>query len=110
MTTQYKIAAKEVISDSTYTVLYTVPTGKQFISTTLNICNKDSADPAVVSVGIIKEGETVSNVCEILADFEIPVGEYETLKPGMTLSAGDVVYAKSNGKDASFVLFGAEID
>ena len=109
MTNQYLIAGKLNTSSTTDVTLYTVPTGKQFISTILNVSNAEALDDVIFSVGVYKSGETIANVVYLIQDRTLAVGVPDPHKLGLTLSAGDTVVVKTDGKAANFVLFGAQI-
>lgn len=106
MPTTYKILG-QITGSNTNQTLYTVPAGKQAVSSTLVIANR-SASSGSYRLMAIPSGSTLSSASYLA--FEVGIGGNDTtaLTLGLTFNQGDKldVYGLVSG---SFNLFGSEI-
>lgn len=103
----YTVAGQVSPSADTDTVLYTVAANKQFVGSTLNICNR-AATTANYSVAVVPSGETLGDKHYVCFGKELAANDYKNLTMGLTIKAGDKVYVRSSTATLSFSLFGAE--
>lgn len=89
------------------TALYTVPSGKSAIGSTLIITNRsNTTDTVRVRVAVANAADSTRQY--LLYDTQVLPNSAFPLTIGMTLAATDVVYAGSAGGNCSFNLFGDE--
>jgi hypothetical protein len=91
-------------------VLYPVPALTQSIGSTLYLVNRDpSGIAAAIRIAVVPNGDTLSVQHYLEYDKLIEARGSRRLTIGMTLSAGDKVYVRSDTGNVSFSLFGVEI-
>ena len=110
MTSTYKIAGQAAPAANTDTTLYTVGSGKQFVGSSLVICNRNTAGVASkYRVAVVPSGGTLANANYLIYDNFIDSRETKTRTIGISLAVGDFVVVRSDSADLSFTLFGAEL-
>jgi hypothetical protein len=110
MPNSYKIAGQAAPLADTDTTLYTVPTGKSFVGSTLSICNRDTSGAnASFRVAVVKSGETIGNSHYLCYEKLIESRGDRKLTIGLALSEGDFVVVRASSASLSFSLFGSEI-
>lgn len=107
MSAEYKVIGQEIPAANTLTTLYTVPSGKQAVCSTLVVCNQGVA--TTFSVAIRPAGASIVAKQYIVYDAVIGAAESVFLTIGITLGATDVVSVKAGTATVSFGLFGSEI-
>lgn len=104
----YKVIAQSNPAATTLTDIYTVPTGKQAVISTIIAANRVSSNRsfriAVAVAGAVDSLEQYIAYDEVISGN----GVYE-FTIGATLSAGDVIRVYSSAQDISFNVFGTEI-
>lgn len=107
MSSTYKILGQISPQARTNAVLYTAPTDKAVVCSTLSICNCGTS--TTVRVAVVKNGTIMSNANYIVYDCTVDQHDTIFLTIGVTLSASDymMVYAESAG--VAFGLFGSEV-
>lgn len=103
-----KILGQTAPAAATYTTaLYFVPSAKETITSTLAVANRAAtADTFRIRIA---QGNAADATRQYIAyDVAIAANSTITFTLGMTLAAGDYVYAGSNGGNCSFNLFGDE--
>lgn len=109
--TDYKIAGQVCPAANTVSLLYTVPVGKQFVASSINITNMNliPGPDETFSIAIVPAGETLSDKCYVEFEEFIKPRKTINLLRGFTLGPLDMVYVKSSNSTMAFSLFGAEI-
>lgn len=108
MAESYKVLGQLKPSAATLTALYTVPSGRSAVCSSLIICNQSGVATAYrVSVAVAGAGDTAK---QYLA-YDVPIAGNATVDftIGATLAATDVVRAYCTLATVSFNLFGTEI-
>ena len=103
-----KVLGQQAPASANYTTaLYTVPSGKSAICSTLVVSNRtNTTDTFRVRVAVANAADSTRQY--IAYDTQILPNSVLPLTIGMTLAATDVVYAGSAGGNCSFNLFGDE--
>ena len=103
----YKVLGQVAPVADTETTLYTVPSGKSAVCSTLTICNRGIS--AMVRVAVCPAGAATSDAHYIV--YDCAVNQYDSvyLTIGVTLVATDVVKVYANTGTVSFGLFGSEV-
>jgi hypothetical protein len=109
MATRYKVLGQVAPSATTNTTLYTVPSLKETIVSTLVVANR-SLSAVNFRLAVRPAGVSLANEHYIAYDVNVGGGDATTLTLGLTLTATDVVSAYAGTADLSFSLFGSEID
>ena len=113
MTTVYKVLGQQCPSTTTTTALYTVPSGKSTIVSTIVVTDVGGAG-ALFSVSVAVGG-AADNVNQYIygsptSGIYIDNGDTFAATVGITLGATDVVRCRSSvGSELTFQLFGSEI-
>lgn len=104
----YKVLGQQAPASANYsTALYTVPSGKAAICSTLVVTNRSSAvDTFRVRVAVANAADSSRQY--IAYDTLVLPNSIVPLTLGMSLAATDVVYAGSAAGNCSFQLFGDE--
>lgn len=110
MATRYLVLGQVATAATTDTTLYTAPTGKDAIISTLVIANRSASTPATYRIAIRPGGATLANQHYIAFDVPVTNADSTTLTLGITLSPGDVVTVRASTADLSFSAFGSTID
>lgn len=107
MANTYKVLGQLKPAATTNVDLYTVPTGKQAVCSTLAICNLGNS--ASIRVAVRPSGASLSDENYIVYDLGLVVSDSVFLTLGISLNAGDVVTVYSTTSTTSFSLFGTEV-
>lgn len=108
MAATYKVLGQSAPSATTDTNVYTVPTGKQAVVSTIAVCNR-GATSATYRIAIRVNGSALSNEEYIAYDSAITANNSTMITIGVTLGAGDIVTVYASNANLSFNLFGSEI-
>lgn len=109
MSQAYKIAGQSAPAANTDTLLYTVPASREFIESTLTVCNRDSAGGiAAFRIAVVPSAESLATKHYLAYDILIDSRGTEKFTIGFTLATGDKVYVRSSTANLSFSLFGCE--
>lgn len=113
MPTEYRVLGqvRPAIASGLNT-LYTVPTGKQAVISTIVICNGGPETTPTGGYGIcIRPGGASQTASQyIIAGAYIPENDTVVLTLGVTLSATDVISVSSSNGDINFSCFGCQIN
>jgi hypothetical protein len=109
MAITYKILGQSNPVANTATTLYTVPSLKSTVVSSIAICNQ-SATAAQFDIAVRQGGATLSAKQYINFQTSLPGNDTITISMGMTLAASDVVTVNSTTATVSFNLFGSEIE
>jgi len=94
-------------SATTATTLYTVPSGKTAVISTLVVANLGTAG-ATYRIAIRIGGSTLSNEEYIAYDVALAANDSTALTLGITLAATDVVTVYASNANVAFNAFGDE--
>lgn len=110
MVNTYKVAGQAAPIADTDTELYKVPANMEFLASTLVICNRSlNGDASIFRIAIVPDGQVLGNKHYIAYDQFIDPRKSKDRVIGITLSANDSVYVRSNTANLSFTLFGTEL-
>ena len=109
MPTEYRVLGQSIPSANTLTTLYTVPTAKQAVVSTVSICNQ-AATAATFGIAIRQAGATQTASQYIAMGATAPANDTIVLTLGLTLTASDVVSVSASTATVSFGCFGSQIN
>lgn len=109
MATTYKVLGQVAPSATTATTLYTVPSAKQAVVSTLVIANRSSASD-LFRIAVRPGGATLANQHYVVYDVAVGASDSTTLTLGITLATGDIITVYAGTTNLSFSAFGSEID
>jgi hypothetical protein len=102
-----KVLGQSAPSATTNADLYTVPSAKSAVCSTLTVCNR-AATPGTYRVAVRPGGATIANAHYLVYGVELPANGTDAWTIGLTLTATDVVTVYASSADFSFSLFGDE--
>lgn len=108
MTTTYKVLGQSLPAANTNTDVYTVPSGKSSVLSTISVCNQGLS--TFFNIAIRPNGAALSNSQYII--YNSPIDQYDSvfLTIGATLSQNDNVTVYSvDSSNISYTLFGVEM-
>jgi glucose-6-phosphate dehydrogenase assembly protein OpcA len=108
MAATYKVLGQINPSATTATTLYTVPSAKSAVVSSISVCNQ-SASAATYRIAIRPAGETLASKHYIAYDVEITANNTTILTIGVTLATTDVITIYASTADLSFNAYGSEI-
>ena len=109
MAESLKILGQSAPSATTNTVLYTVPTAKQTVISTVAVCNRSTGpDTFRIIVQSAADQASVSSKQYVAYDTVVAKNDTTFITVGMTLAAGDRVQVYSGSANLSFTAFGSE--
>jgi hypothetical protein len=94
-------------SATTATTLYTVPSAKSAVISTLTICNQ-AASTATFRVAVRPAGATLAAVHYVAYDVTVGASDTTALTLGITLATTDVVTVYASSATLSFHAYGDE--
>jgi glucose-6-phosphate dehydrogenase assembly protein OpcA len=109
MATAYKVLGQSAPSATTATTLYTVPSAKAAIISTLVVANRDSAS-ATFRVSVRPAGAAQANQHYIAYDVSVGANDSTALTLGITMATTDVLTVYASTANLSFNAFGSEVD
>lgn len=107
MPTSYKVLGQSNPANTTYTTLYTVPSGNSTVCSTLVVCNQ--ANSTNFRVAVRPGGATLNNQHFLVYDNYVNQYDSVFLTLGITLANTDVITVYSGTSNVTFSLFGSEI-
>jgi hypothetical protein len=110
MATRYKVLGQVATAATTDTTLYTAPTGKDAVVSSLIIANRSTSVPASYRVAIRPGGAGIANQHYIAFDVPVSAADSTTLTLGITLSPGDIITVRASTANLSFSAFGSEVE
>lgn len=103
----YLIAGQAAPVANQVTTLFQVPDGKQFVSSSLVVCNGNSSGSVIsVDIAVVPNGGTLGNGNYLFKNYPVNGRDSKSIVIGMTLAAGDAVIVKSSDGSTAFTLFG----
>ena len=94
-------------SATTATTLYTVPSAKSAVISTLTICNQ-TASAATFRIAVRPAGATLAAVHYVAYDVTVGASDTTALTLGVTLATTDVVTVYASSATLSFHAYGDE--
>jgi glucose-6-phosphate dehydrogenase assembly protein OpcA len=94
-------------SATTATTLYTVPSAKSAVVSTLTICNQ-AASAATFRIAVRPAGATLAAVHYIAYDVTVGAADTTALTLGITLATTDVITVYASSATLSFHAYGDE--
>ena len=95
-------------SATTATTLYTVPAGKETVTSSFVIANLTTS-AATYRIAIRPAGATLANQHYIAYDIALAGNDTTAITIGATLDASDIITVYASTADLSFNVFGSEI-
>lgn len=108
MATTYKILGQVNPALTSSVDLYTVPSSKSTVCSTLNIANLSSTN-GTFRIAVVPSGSTLQAKNYLAYNTVIPANDSISLTIGMTLGQYDKVKVYASSISQSFNLFGTEI-
>lgn len=102
-----KVLGQSAPAATTATDLYTVPSGKSAVCSTLAVANRGGGS-AAYRVAVRPAGATLDDEHYIVYNASLPTSGSDFITIGITLAATDVVTVYASTADMSFSLFGDE--
>jgi hypothetical protein len=102
-----KVLGQVIPSATTATTLYTVPSAKSAVISTLTICNQ-AATAATFRVAVRPAGATLATLHYVAYDVTVGASDTTALTLGITLATTDVVTVYASTATVSFHAYGDE--
>ena len=102
-----KILGQSAPSATTWTTLYTVPSAKESVVSTISICNQTTT-AKTYRIAIRPAGATLANQHYLAFDAPIAANDTVALTLGITLATTDVIAVYTSATTVSFQAFGDE--
>lgn len=104
--------AKKVLGQSnpaatTLTTLYTVPSGKEAVVSTISVANL-TATAATFRIAVRPAGASIANQHYIGYDITVGASDSTLITVGLTLAASDVISVYASTANLAFQAFGDE--
>jgi hypothetical protein len=109
MATRYQVLGQVAPSATTATTLYTVPSLKEAVVSTLVVANR-AATTSIYRIAVRPAGATLANEHYIAYDVVVGASDSTTMTLGLTLAATDVITVYASSANLSFSVFGSVID
>lgn len=109
MATRYQVLGQVATSATTATTLYTVPSLKEVVVSTIIVANR-ALSTTSYRIAVRPGGATLANEHYIAYDVAVGAGDSTTLTLGITLAAGDVLTVYAGNANLSFSAYGSVID
>lgn len=109
MATTYKVLGQSAPTDTNNTNLYTTPSAKSAVVSTIHIANTTSA-AATCRIFVRIAGAAAATSNAIVYDLSVPANGLYALTEGITLATTDVITVRTGTANAlTFTAFGSEI-
>lgn len=109
MATVTKVLGQLAPGPSTVSAVYTVPSGKSAVVSTL-VAAETGGAPSFVQVFVGVNGASAITASALLYGVPLEANAHLGVTEGWTLGPGDVLYAGSTTGNVTFTLFGEESD
>jgi hypothetical protein len=109
MTAIYKVLGQVATLQDTNTTLYTVPSGKQAVISTIVVANRGASSPGF-RIAVRPSGAAISNEHYLAFDVAVTANDSTTITLGITLSENEVITVRATNADLTFSAFGTEIE
>lgn len=108
MAFDYKILGQSAPSATTATTVYTVPSGRSAVVSSIIVCNR-SATATTYRIALRPAGATLADQHYVAYDVAVGGNDTTTISIGITLAATDVVTVYTTAATVSFTVSGSEI-
>lgn len=102
-----KVLGQVAPASQTLTTLYTVPTSKETVVSTVAIANRSQGE-VYFRIAIRVAGEALANKQYIAYDAPVAGRDTTYVTVGMSLAAGDIISVYAGNDQLSFNAFGSE--
>lgn len=102
-----KVLGQSNPSATTLTTLYTVPSAKEAVVSTISVANL-TASAATFRIAVRPAGESIANKHYIGYDITVGASDSTLITVGLTLAATDVISVYASTADLAFQAFGDE--
>ena len=107
MATTYKVLGQVNPSATTATTLYTVPSAKEAVVSSISVCNLASSS-ATYRIAIRPAGATLANVHYLAYDVTVGAADTTIITVGVTLATTDVITVYASTANLVFHAYGDE--
>ena len=107
MPTTYKVLGQSNPSATTATTLYTVPSAKEAVVSSISVCNLASSS-ATYRIAIRPAGATLANVHYLAYDVTVGAADTTIITVGVTLATTDVITVYASTANLVFHAYGDE--
>lgn len=104
----YKILGQIDLPPTTDTLLYAVPALTETITSSLIVCNRNNAT-VTFRIAVVQGGGIITSKDYIYYNLKIAAFDTFIATVGLTLSAGDEVYAYADLNKLAISLYGSEL-
>ena len=108
MATTYKVLGQVNPSATTATTLYTVPSAKSAVVSTISVCNQ-AGTAATFRIAVRPAGASLAAEHYIVYGATVPASDSTMITVGLTLATTDVVTVYASSANLSFNAYGSEI-
>ena len=108
MPNTYKVLGQSNPSATTATTLYTVPSAKSAVVSTIMVCNQ-AASAGSFRIAVRPAGATLASEHYIAYDVAVPANDSIALTMGVTMATTDVLTVYASSAEQSFSAFGSEV-
>jgi len=108
MAMTYKVLGQSNPAATTATSLYTVPSARSTVVSTISICNQ-AATAATYRIAIRPAGATLAAQHYIAYDSSVSANNSTMITVGVTLATTDIITVYASTATLSFSAFGSEI-
>jgi hypothetical protein len=109
MATVYKVLGQTGPAATSNTDVYTVPSSKYAVVSTITVANRGTGD-ATYRIAVRPDGATIANEHYIAYDTTVLANDTIGITLGLTADAADVFTVYASNANLSFNVFGSEID
>jgi glucose-6-phosphate dehydrogenase assembly protein OpcA len=102
-----KVLGQSNPSATTATTLYTVPSGKEAVVSSISVANLTSSS-ATFRIAVRPAGESLANKHYIGYDITVGASDSTIITAGLTLAATDVITVYASTANVAFQAFGDE--
>ena len=108
MATSYKVLGQSAPSATTNTDVYTVPSARESVISTIVIANR-AATAGTFRLAVRPNGASIADQHYLAYDVPIAANDSTTLTLGITVDATDVITFYASSANMSVNVFGSEI-
>ena len=103
-----KVLGQSAPPATTFTDLYTVPSSKSTVVSTITICNR-GLTKGTFRIAVRPMGAMISNQHYMVYNAVMEIGAFTALTLGITLGTTDIITVYASTSDFSFSAFGSEV-
>jgi len=109
MADTYKVLAQSNPLATTLTDIYTVPSGKMAVVSSITVCNRDGAVALAYRIAVAVAGSADNNKQYLFYDSALAANTTDKHVLGISLNQTDVIRVYVDNATASFNVFGLEV-